>query len=282
MDHLLDHAKRTHENYLISDSSANPETMRQSLGARTINCETHGPYESIGTKYMGRHEVWSRCPACEAERMAAERHQEAERKAQEHKAHMERLLDQACIPQRFIGRTLDSFRAETDAQQTALEIASRYVSDFAAHEKKGTGLIFSGLPGTGKSHLAVAILQALMPAKCGIYTTCMSVIRNVRGTWRKDSERSEQDVLNAYCEADLLVIDEVGVQYGTDGEQTILFDVIDRRYREMMPTIILTNQAKAGFKEFIGDRSFDRLVEVSRWVPFDWPSYRPQARRDAV
>lgn len=282
MDHLLDHAKRTRENCLISRSSADPEAMHQSLGARTINCEAHGPYESMGTKYMGRHEVWIRCPTCEAERMASERHKEAERKAQEHKAHMERLLDQACIPQRFIGRTLDSFRAETDAQKVALEIASKYVTDFTTHEKKGTGLIFSGLPGTGKSHLAVAILQALMPAKCGIYTTCMSVIRNVRGTWRKDSERSEQDVLNAYCEADLLVIDEVGVQYGTDGEQTILFDVIDRRYREMMPTIILTNQAKTGFKEFIGDRSFDRLVEVSRWVPFDWPSYRPQARRDAA
>ncbi|MBK6594316.1 MAG: ATP-binding protein [Burkholderiales bacterium] len=110
----------------------------------------------------------------------------------------------------------------------------------------------------------------------------MSIIRNVRGTWRKDSEQSETEVLRMYGTADLLVIDEIGVQYGTDGEQTILFDVMDRRYREMMPTILLTNQAKAGFKQFIGDRSFDRLVETSRWVAFDWPSHRATARRESA
>jgi DNA replication protein DnaC len=48
----------------------------------------------------------------------------------------------------------------------------------------------------------------------------------------------------------------------------------------MMPTILLTNQAKLGFKEFIGERSYDRLTETSRWVSFDWASYRPQARKD--
>ena len=72
------------------------------------------------------------------------------------------------------------------------------------------------------------------------------------------------------------------MQYGTDGEQTIVFDVLDRRYREVRPTLILTNQDKAGLKAFVGERTFDRLVETCRWVPFDWPSYRPQARREAA
>ncbi|MNL85189.1 DNA replication protein DnaC [compost metagenome] len=78
------------------------------------------------------------------------------------------------------------------------------------------------------------------------------------------------------------MLDEIGVQYGTDGEQTILFDVLDRRYRDMKPSVFLTNQDKKGFKEFIGERTFDRLTETSRWVPFDWASYRPQARKEAA
>jgi DNA replication protein DnaC len=109
----------------------------------------------------------------------------------------------------------------------------------------------------------------------------MDLIRSVRETWRRDCEKTETQVLNYLQYLDLLVIDEVGVQYGTDGEQTVIFDVLDRRYREMRPTVILTNQDKDGFKGFVGDRTFDRLAETARWVPFDWQSYRPTARRAA-
>jgi len=195
---------------------------------------------------------------------------------------MDYLLGEACIPERFKGRNFDNFVASTDEQKNALKICRDYTQSFADHYKRGTGLIMSGLPGTGKSHLAAAILQGIMPERCGIYVTCMGIIRSVRGTWRKDSEHSEIEVLRTYGTAPLLVIDEIGVQYGTDGEQTILFDVLDRRYRDLMPTILLTNQAKDGFKQFIGDRSFDRLIETSRWVPFAWPSYRATARKESI
>lgn len=80
----------------------------------------------------------------------------------------------------------------------------------------------------------------------------------------------------------LLVIDEVGVQYGTEGEQTILFDVLDLRYRGMLPTILMTNQDLSGMKGFLGERTWDRVRETCRWVPFDWESYRPVARNEAL
>lgn len=72
------------------------------------------------------------------------------------------------------------------------------------------------------------------------------------------------------------------MQYGTDGEQTILFDVLDRRYRDLQPTILLSNQDVAGLKTFLGDRAMDRLKECARFVPCQWPSYRPQARKEAA
>jgi DNA replication protein DnaC len=195
---------------------------------------------------------------------------------------MEYLLSEAAIPARFIGRTLDNFRAATPEQAAALATSKAYAENFEQVYKRGDGLVFSGLPGTGKSHLATAILQAILPGRCGLYMTCMGLIREVRNTWRKDSERGEAEVLRIIGQVPLLVLDEIGVQYGTDGEQTILFDVLDRRYREMKPTILLTNQAKQGLKDFIGERSFDRLTETSKWVSFEWASYRPQARKEAA
>lgn len=252
------------------------------IGTQVRNCEQHGAYEAKGTRLARGREVWTRCPACEMDRLANEQRERQERAAAMARAELESKLGQVCIPPRFMGKTMDNFHADTEPQRYALTTVRDYLENFAKHAKSGEGLILSGMPGTGKSHLAGAILQGLLPARVGLYTTCMGIVRSIRGTWRKDSERSESEVLAKLWNADLLVIDEVGVQYGTDGEQTILFDVLDGRYRAMQPTLILTNQDRAGLKQFIGERAYDRLTETSRWVPFDWPSYRPQARREAV
>lgn len=251
------------------------------LGDREVVCEVHGAYTSRGVRYLRNREVWSRCPDCEEARIARERQEENERRAAAEIARIDAMVEEASIPPRFIGRSFENFKTADAAQEAALKICRAFAENFDQNLKRGSGLILSGLPGTGKSHLAAAILQAIMPAYCGRYTTCMGVIRNVRNTWRRDSEMSETEVLRIYRELPLLVIDEIGVQYGTDGEQTILFDLLDSRYRDMQPTILLTNQDKTGFKSYIGDRSFDRLTETSRWVSFDWPSYRPIARKEA-
>lgn len=272
-------ANLVHRSALVADSA---NALKEPLGERESVCAEHGNYTSSGMRYMGRREIWTPCPDCEEARVAGNRKAEAEMRAERARRELEFQIGEAAIPLRFVGRTLDNFHAATAEQQSALKIAREYVDQFDANAKRGNSLILSGLPGTGKSHLATAVLQALMPKHCGLYTTCMSVIRSVRGTWRKDSERSEQQVLNLYADVPLLVLDEIGVQYGTDGEQTILFDVLDRRYRDMKPSIFLTNQDKKGFKDFIGERTFDRLTETSRWVPFDWPSYRPTARKEAA
>ena len=270
---------------MIARTAARTEavsTMRDPLGEKIVDCPEHGAYTSSGTRYMGRREIWTPCPSCEEQRVARERQLEAQKRAEAARRAMEYALGQSAIPARFIGRTLDNFIADTPEKAKALEVAKEYAENFDAHARRGSGLILSGMPGTGKSHLATAVLQHLMPERIGLYATCMGVIRTVRGTWRKDSERSETEVLNILADAPLLVLDEIGVQYGTDGEQTILFDVLDRRYRDMQPTIFLTNQDVKGMQQFIGERTFDRLREVSKWVSFDWPSYRPQARKEAA
>lgn len=252
------------------------------LGTSERTCESHGLYAATGTRLSKGREVWTRCPQCEADDRAAEEQRRVERIAEALKADLAAKLGETLVPPRFHGKTLDNFNADSDPQRYALTVARDFIENFPKRLERGEGLIFSGLPGTGKSHIAGAILQSLLPKYVGKYCTCMGLIRAVRGTWRKDSERSETEVLNILADVPLLVIDEIGVQYGTDGEQTILFDVLDGRYRNMMPTILMTNQDKAGLKQFIGERAYDRLTETSRWVAFDWSSYRAQARRDAA
>lgn len=249
------------------------------IGAETRDavCPTHGAFES--RQIVGR--IWSSCPQCEAEKQAAREAEQARINAESRERERRRLIDLAAIPARFVGKGFDNFVADTEAKRHALTVVRDFAEQFEDNARAGKGLILSGLPGTGKSHLAGAALQALLPRDVR-YMTCLDLIRAVRETWRRDSEKTEGHVLRYLERLDLLVIDEVGVQYGTDGEQTVLFEVLDRRYREVKPTILLTNQDKAGFKSFVGERTFDRLAETCRWVPFDWASYRPQARKESA
>lgn len=249
------------------------------VGRKQVNCDKHGPFFTIGRK-LPKRETWSTCPACRDDAYKAEiEESRLSRLAQIEIAHQSRL-ERAAIPARFMTRTLDNFKAETPNQIKALKISKDFAQGWKETQRKGDWLVFSGKPGTGKSHLAIAILQAIMPGQVGRYMTCMELIQTIRATWRKDSEDSENELLDAMTNIPLLVLDEIGVQYGTESEQHHLFDVLDRRYREMRPTILLTNQNKEGFRQFVGDRVYDRMTEVARWVPFDWDSHRVQARKD--
>lgn len=248
------------------------------LGDKQAVCPKHGEFVSRGRKLLGR-EIWAPCPACEAERLQAEKAEaQAEAKARRIRA-LEQALQQAAVPARFLGKTIDSYDASTAEQQYAKQVAQSYVEAIELRIKQGQGLVFGGGVGTGKSHLAIGILQAVMPAYTGLYTTCQELIQAVRSTWQRSSERTEAQVLKAFAAVDLLVLDEVGVQMGTDNEQQIVFSVLDKRYRDMRPTIILTNQNGQGLQKYLGDRAFDRLKETSKFVHFGWTSYRKTAAK---
>ena len=266
----------------VDDIARARSPIFKDIGRRQESCAKHGEFMATGVRLPGGREIWTRCESCAAEAAAAERARKAAKEAEHARAVLEAKLSETAIPTRFLGKTLDNFNATTEGQRYAATVARDFIENFPAHLKRGDGLILSGMPGTGKSHIAAAILQGILPKHVGMYATCMGAIRAVRETWRKDSERSEREVLSILGDVPLLVLDEIGVQYGTDGEQTIIFDILDRRYRDMRPTILLTNQDKAGFKQFIGERAYDRMTETARWVPFDWPSYRAQARREAA
>lgn len=248
------------------------------IAEESRNCDQHGGYTSRKIEGFGLRPRWSGCPECrrireielEAERVAKEAADEAKR--------TDALLTKTGIPYRFRSRDLSSYLPKNDGQKAALALANEFVDNFKTHYDCGDSLIFSGMPGTGKSHLSVGIAQALAFKHWNVlYVNALDAIREVRGTWRRDSEKSEIDVLDYFGSVSLLVLDEIGMQYGTEGEQVILFDIINRRYEDQLPTIIATNQGKDGLKNYLGDRTFDRLREGGKWVAFDWESHRGKA-----
>lgn len=245
---------------------------------RPATCPEHGDYEERGINLLGHRTIWTGCPACNqaaADKEAARQRAIDEAAAQRR---MEDRLDVSGIPLRFRDRTFATFQASSPEQERAREIAQDFADHFDRHRKQGTFLVFSGNPGTGKSHLAIAAGQAVLNRSTVAYLRVSDMIRTVRGTWRRDAERSEDATIRTLGDVGLLILDEVGVQSGTDNEQNILFDVLDRRYANCRPTILLTNLPSKEFREFVGERLFDRMKEIAVWVPFKWDSYRGTAR----
>jgi DNA replication protein DnaC len=248
--------------------------MDVSLETRDATCEQHGDYVSSAVKALGRILHWSGCPQCSAIARAKLEQERARAEAEERQRRLEARLNQAGIPLRFRSKTFAAYQAASDGQEKARAVAMEFAANFRKHSKAGTFLVLSGKPGTGKSHLAIAIAQEVMVNGTALYTSAIDAVRMIRDTWKRDSARTETEVLNMLASIDLLILDEIGVQYGTEAEQVSLFDIIDKRYRDLRPTILLTNLNAKGMREFLGDRSYDRLREGGIWVTFDWESQR--------
>jgi DNA replication protein DnaC len=85
---------------------------------------------------------------------------------------------------------------------------------------------------------------------------------------------NEVDMLDDFARASLLVIDEIGVGFGSEAEQVQLFDIIDARYKHRRPTILLSNLPAKDLKTALGERAYDRLREGSQILVCQWGSYR--------
>ncbi|WP_439647115.1 hypothetical protein [Arsenophonus endosymbiont of Aleurodicus floccissimus] len=73
----------------------------------------------------------------------------------------------------------------------------------------------------------------------------------------------------------MLIIDEVGVQFDSDAEKLILFEVINTRDESMKPTIMISNLALNKLTGFIGERVIDQMNDGGGCtLTFTWSSYR--------
>lgn len=203
-----------------------------------------------------------------------------------------RRIEAARIPVRFADKKLADYRPNCDGARRALEVANDYVQNFKGNLTEGRCLTFLGKAGTGKTHLATSITTAVAQGGWSSrYITALELVRELRASWggRRVAAwdgftriETETDVLERFCQYSLLVIDEVGVQFGSDAELAQLSEVLDLRYRQMKPTLVISNCAPGELKRYLGDRGVDRLRENSGIVVvFDWPSHRGEASRGA-
>ena len=106
------------------------------------------------------------------------------------------------------------------------------------------------------------------------FGTVAAFLRRIKSTYSKDSQSSEQRAIDELLRPELLVLDEVGVQVGSEHEKLLMFEILNGRYQELRPTILVSNLNTEALESFLGQRVMDRYRECGSILAFDWQSYR--------
>lgn len=234
-------------------------------------CKTHGEYMAV---VMQGHD--SGCPACMRERNSKEGKVEATALLmQNEKLKVQARFTAAGIPRRFAECRFDGWVTETEDQNRILAEATKYAESFKVMLANGRCMIFCGMPGTGKTHLAVATLRRVLEQGfTGLYLPLSAATRMVKDTWRT-SDKTEDMVLAELSCPDLLVLDEAGVQFETDTEAMVIYEIVNARYEQGKPIIFTSNDSIQEMTTTLGTRVVDRLRENGgKAYAFNWESFR--------
>jgi DNA replication protein DnaC len=143
---------------------------------------------------------------------------------------------------------------------------------------------FLGPPGTGKSHLAVALGVEAVKAGRSVYFTTLADIVGALAKAERDGQLRER--IRWFCQSALLIVDEIGYLPVAHGGGNLFFQLVNARY-EKGAMILTSNRGFAEWGEVFGDpvvatALLDRLLHHAVVVQIEGSSYRLRQHADLM
>lgn len=196
----------------------------------------------------------------------------------------EHFAQVAAIPRRFAQANLRAFTSLDEKQEFAFKRVCRWANGVRAG--KSPWLVLSGSWGTGKSHMACAALNSLRDAK-GLdvrFVACIDLTRAVQDTYQKNATTSEAQIIADLARLDVLCLDDVAAD-PSPFEAKLIARILDARYRNDRPTLIVTNLGIVGsagrpskFDEYVGPLVASRVGECADLVDCTTTDFRKQLK----
>lgn len=187
---------------------------------------------------------------------------------------IDKKLDLSGIPPIFKDATVRSFQVDIyktaegrEKARVAKVAAINYVRDFETMREGGKGLyLYSDVKGSGKTRLASSITNALVSqhGEDIVFVKFIDLMAQVRKTFQKDSEMAENDVVESYRKASVLIVDDVAIHTATKFEERILYAIMDYRVERKKVTLFTSNVPIDDLEIYYpGERVSDRINRMA-------------------
>lgn len=226
----------------------------------------------------------------------------------------EDLLRQSGIPPRFENAGFDNFSVgrhqdnpvEYRSLTEAFVAAQRFAKDYLPFGEQGrNGLLFqSTTTGTGKTHLAVAVLRELIrKGYDGVFLDYQQWLRDMRSAYDSLGGTEHRTAYGRATDATVILLDDLGSERHSDWVEDTVTSVINHRYNEGKAIIATTNlpiplfgdtksekdglipgkyNIKDLLAERIGSRAMSRLLGMCQVIRIDTRDYRERGLSRAV
>lgn len=186
----------------------------------------------------------------------------------------DRRLREAGIPQNFQACTFATWGAQNERSQRLCKLLKKYADDFAKQRHLRNGFIFTGPPGTGKTHMACALVHALVDGGfTARYLSLPTFTRAIKATYGRSGHTDA--LLRSVIDCDFLVVDEIDLHGSSDADYNILYDIINSRYeRAGAPVLAISNRPVERLIVDLDGRIVSRILGAQSAIAFDWASQR--------
>ena len=207
---------------------------------------------------------------CDCQRAAREKQQAAESRQK----HLEKVGD---LKRRgFTDLTMQEWTfAHDNGKCPQMSKAHLYVEHWEQMRENNYGLLLWGKVGTGKSYFAGCIANALMEQEISVRMTNFSAILNDLTA----SFEGRNEYIERLCRFPLLILDDFGMERGTEYGLEQVYNVIDSRYRSRKPLIVTTNLSLTELQnpqDTAHARIYDRVLEMCLPILFTGENFRKE------
>ena len=269
---------KTIEKILEQSVSSIPENAEDYYGMDgLLYCgKCHTPREAFfakGVALMGKNKRPIECSCQRIERAK----QEALISQQKHNDLVRRLKAEG-----FSDTSMLDWAFENDnGRSPQMCHAHRYVEQWQTMRAENLGLFLWGGVGTGKSFLAGCIANALMEQEVPVRMTSFARILNELNS----SFSGRNKVVDKLCRYPLLIIDDFGMERGTEYALEQIYNIVDSRYRSRKPLIVTTNLTLNEIQhpqDTAHARIYDRLLEMCIPVSCIGVSFRKENAQEKL
>ena len=236
----------------------------------------HTPKEAFfanGHALLGKSTHPIECACRRAER----KQQEQEIQAQKHFDLVRRLKAEGFSDAAMLGWTF----ANDNGRSPQMHHAHRYVEQWQTMRTENIGLLLWGGVGTGKSFLAGCIANALLEQEVPVRMTNFARILNELN----NSFSGRNEVVDRLCRYPLLILDDFGMERGTEYALEQIYNIVDSRYRSRKPLIVTTNLTLDELRhpqDTAHARIYDRLLEMCVPISCIGISFRKETAREKL